>query len=1131
MLDEWSDASARGAASSVAPHGSGGGLQTSPFFSVELAERGLPPPGRRLTCAAAARGAVVAGSDGGALTRVDLSTGDTREADACAPHGVLRCWARPDGRAALAATAAGTAGAAAPPCYVGAAWRKGRPLTKLRGMHEVTAACWPPGAAESSDAGGAPAQHGADSFFVGTASGSILSVAVDADGAHTSAPRLLTEASGQGREAEAVVALAAAFAPDTGAAWVAAATPARLLLYSDPAGSAEAALARGRPSVVELPSAPGGHEGELLFHLAPADDASRGGDALRYAWFAAPGVYHGEAGAPEGGVLMPYPPEQGVGAAQQQQQQQQQHAPPLSFAATEFHFALLCANSRLCVVSRLTGRVVFEERLDRRHELRAEGTPTRFALAPAAGCGADGQPAYLVADASLLALRATNEGGDVWRALLDKGDHAAALARCTTEAQRAAVLRARADACFAAGDYNLAADCYARGAAAARFEEVALAFLEAGQPDALRAYLLHRLDALPRTERSQITMLVTWLLELYLDKATRLQQRMAAEERAERHAAAAAAAAAAKAKAEAAVSPPRPARPQQDEQEQVGDPDSEPAVGESRFGARGSDDVDDAAIVQRPRVSAAAQHAACLDELRSFLADHHASLDVRVASSLLASYGREDELILLAEARGDVEAAVWFHLDRGASTQALAALRRPSATPSLRTRTAPRLMELDPAGAVDLWMEAGDKLDPRALLPALARLAGDAAADGDSGLDGARREAVRYLEFAVLRLRCRQDVVHTLLVTLYVHLGDEARLMRYLATPGVGDGLPGSSSGRDRGGGGRDKDGPTTPYDARLALRLCRRAGMVRACVHIYSALGMYEEAVGLALDVSVELAKAVASQPDEGSPLRKKLWLRMARHVVEGGGEGDEKAEATPERFSVAMSFLNDAGGLLKVEDILPFFPDFAVIDDFKDAICASVEEYSVRIEELKHEMEEDTRRAEAIRADEERLAQRCVEVGEMAPCARCGGPVTEGPPRSAAAPSISATASVATDAGGSSGGIEPAQPVYSFPDGMVFHRDCLLADTLPHLGRTQSERAAAIRVQLTTIGAATAWPPPKPLARVPADVATMSADELEVALEGIIGAVNPRVSEMAIKQIAEPFVRVGEDAAAWAI
>ena len=71
----------------------------------------------------------------------------------------------------------------------------------------------------------------------------------------------------------------------------------------------------------------------------------------------------------------------------------------------------------------------------------------------------------------------------------------------------------------------------------------------------------------------------------------------------------------------------------------------------------------------------------------------------------------------------------------------------------------------------------------------------------------------------------------------------------------------------------------------------------------------MFEEAVGLALGVSVELAKAVANQPDEGSPLRKKLWLRVARHVVEAGDD-----DATPERFSVAMSFLNDAGGLLKV-------------------------------------------------------------------------------------------------------------------------------------------------------------------------------------------------------------------------
>lgn len=45
----------------------------------------------------------------------------------------------------------------------------------------------------------------------------------------------------------------------------------------------------------------------------------------------------------------------------------------------------------------------------------------------------------------------------------------------------------------------------------------------------------------------------------------------------------------------------------------------------------------------------------------------------------------------------------------------------------------------------------------------------------------------------------------------------------------------------------------------------------------------------------------------------------------------------------------MKEAGGLLKIEDILPFFPDFVHIDEFKDAICSSLEEYNRQIEDLK--------------------------------------------------------------------------------------------------------------------------------------------------------------------------------------
>lgn len=41
-------------------------------------------------------------------------------------------------------------------------------------------------------------------------------------------------------------------------------------------------------------------------------------------------------------------------------------------------------------------------------------------------------------------------------------------------------------------------------------------------------------------------------------------------------------------------------------------------------------------------------------------------------------------------------------------------------------------------------------------------------------------------------------------------------------------------------------------YNLDYALRLCTQNGRTQSCVHIYSQMGLYEEAVNLALKVSV---------------------------------------------------------------------------------------------------------------------------------------------------------------------------------------------------------------------------------------------------------------------------------------
>ncbi len=108
-------------------------------------------------------------------------------------------------------------------------------------------------------------------------------------------------------------------------------------------------------------------------------------------------------------------------------------------------------------------------------------------------------------------------------------------------------------------------------------------------------------------------------------------------------------------------------------------------------------------------------------------------------------------------------------------------------------------------------------------------------------------------------------------------------------------------------------------------------------------------------------------------------------------------------------MRFL-ESTDLLKIEDILPFFPDFVVIDDFKMEICNALEEYSARIDELRAEMDEATASAEFIKRDIDGLANRVITVEQSDTCWKCGLALV-------------------------------TRQFYVFPCQHVFHADCLIS------------------------------------------------------------------------------------------
>jgi len=146
---------------------------------------------------------------------------------------------------------------------------------------------------------------------------------------------------------------------------------------------------------------------------------------------------------------------------------------------------------------------------------------------------------------------------------------------------------------------------------------------------------------------------------------------------------------------------------------------------------------------------------------------------------------------------------------------------------------------------------------------------------------------------------------------------------------------------------------------------------------------------------------------------------LKIAKYVVQ------EKQD-----IKTAMHFLENTD-LLKIEDILPFFPDFVVIDDFKEEICNALEGYAAHIDELKSEMDEATKNAQAIKDDIAVLKTRFVTIDAGERCSSCGNALL-------------------------------TRQFYVFPCQHTFHADCLVGLAKEHLPAHLLRRIVALQNEM---------------------------------------------------------------------
>ncbi|KAL0245373.1 hypothetical protein GEMRC1_009452 [Eukaryota sp. GEM-RC1] len=356
-------------------------------------------------------------------------------------------------------------------------------------------------------------------------------------------------------------------------------------------------------------------------------------------------------------------------------------------------------------------------------------------------------------------------------------------------------------------------------------------------------------------------------------------------------------------------------------------------------------------------------------EFKEFLKENKDILHKKTTFRLISSHGRVDELVYFANLVEDYKQVVDLLLQEGRYEEALDTITATRKIEYLYKYSAILMREI-PSLVIKTWYSLPN-LDPTKLIPSLLLISSD--------------ESTTLLTSAVLYLetQIRDDfgkivpAIVNLLLSFYAELDDNQRLIAFLSDSDI-----------------------SSAVDLQYALRICSSRSKLEASVRVYSVLGLYEEAVTLALQSNdVTLAQENANMGGANDPeLKKKLWLKIAKTVI-ASNHGN---------VSKIIDFLK-ASECLRIEDILPYLDTLTNIGALKDELLTSLKEYAIEIEDLNISMDKSTKSADLTRKSLKELKNRSIEVSAADTCLFCNVAALH-------------------------------RPFYVFPCAHKYHEDCLL-------------------------------------------------------------------------------------------
>ncbi|KAI5950671.1 PEP3 [Candida theae] len=167
-----------------------------------------------------------------------------------------------------------------------------------------------------------------------------------------------------------------------------------------------------------------------------------------------------------------------------------------------------------------------------------------------------------------------------------------------------------------------------------------------------------------------------------------------------------------------------------------------------------------------------------------------------------------------------------------------------------------------------------------------------------------------------------------------------------------------------------------TAYDQNFIQRLCLLHHKVHPAVLIYIDMGLYEQALEVSLkNNAIELGELVLGKYEEiaedgdkseddnklekeSYSIRRHLWLTFAKHLIdrtcEGKQAGLDEVDSSSNKLNATLSYIQ-RNSPLGLKDLLPLFPETVTINNFRDEIVDSLNEYKRTLQDINMRIQEN--------------------------------------------------------------------------------------------------------------------------------------------------------------------------------